>query len=135
MDKSIIEIIGFVLSGIGSVIEGILIILKIFPAIDNKQKIKQIDFFKFLGGTILLVIGAILFFYARNRNLDISKILFYSCFAISFLSFLYTNYNSSIVKNIEEKEILIPLVGLVLAIIGVTIFIKNGYYMNFINNK
>lgn len=135
MDKSIIEIIGFALSGIGSVIEGILIILKIFPAIDNKQKIKQIDFFKFLGGTILLVIGAILFFYTRNRNLDISKILFYFCFAISFLSFLYTNYNSSIVKNIEEKEILIPLVGLVLAIIGVTIFIKNGYYMNFINNK
>ena len=135
MDKSIIEIIGFVLSGIGSVIEGILIILKIFPTIDNKQKIKQIDFFEFLGGTILLVIGAILFFYARNRNLDISKILFYFCFAISVLSFLYTNYNSSIVKNIEEKEILIPLVGLVLAIIGVTIFIKNGYYMNFINNK
>ena len=105
MDKSIIGILGFALGGIGSILWGILIATKILPNIDKKLKIKQLDFFEILGASILFGIGAILFFYARNENLEISKISFYFSFGISFSCFLYTHYNSSLKKNIEGKEI------------------------------
>ena len=48
MDKSIIGILGFALGGIGSISWGILIVTKIFPNIDKKLKINQLDFFKIL---------------------------------------------------------------------------------------
>ena len=122
MDKSIIGILGFALGGIGSISWGILIVTKIFPNIDKKLKINQLDFFKFLGAIILFGIGATLFFYARNENLE-----------ISFLCFLYTRYNSYLEKNIEEKEIFIAIIGFIFAIIGIVIFFKNGFYIDVIN--
>lgn len=45
LDKSIIGILGFALGGIGSILWGILITTKIFPKIDKKLKINQLDFF------------------------------------------------------------------------------------------
>lgn len=133
MDNSIIGILGFALGGIGSIWWGILIATKIFPNIDKKLKINQLDFFKILGSNILFGIGAILFFYARNKNLEIAKILFYLSFGISFSCFLYTHYNSSLEKNIEEKEIFIAIIGFIFAIIGIVIFFKNGFYIDVIN--
>ncbi len=133
MDKSIIGILGFALGGIGSISWGILIATKIFPNIDKKLKINQLDFFKFLGAIILFGIGATLFFYARNENLEIAKISFYFSFGISFLCFLYTRYNSYLEKNTEEKEIFIAIIGFVFALIGVIVFFKNGFYIDVIN--
>ena len=133
MDKSIIGILGFALGGIGSILLGILITTKIFPNIDKKLKINQLDFFKILGAIILFGIGATLFFYARNENLEIAKISFYFSFGISFLCFSYTRYNSYIEKNIEEKEIFVAIIGFVFALIGVIVFFKNGFYIDVIN--
>lgn len=133
MDKSIIGILGFALGGIGSILWGILIATKIFPNIDKKLKIKQLDFFKILGSNILFGIGATLFFYARNKNLEIAKILFCLSFGISFSCFLYTRYNSFIEKNVEEKEIFIAIIGFIFALIGLVIFFKNGFYIDVIN--
>jgi hypothetical protein len=133
MEKSIIGILGFALGGIGSIWWGILIATKIFPNIDKKWKINQLDFFKILGSNILFGIGATLFFYARNENSEIIKILFYLSFGISFSCFLYTHYNSSLEKNIEEKEIFIVIIGFVFAIIGIVIFFKSGLYIDAIN--
>lgn len=133
MYKSIIGILGFALGGIGSISWGILIVTKIFPNIDKKLKINQLDFFKFLGAIILFGIGAALFFYARNENLEIAKISFYFSFGISFLCFSYTRYNSYIEKNIEEKEIFVAIIGFVFALIGVIVFFKNGFYIDVIN--
>ena len=133
MDKSIIGILGFALGGIGSISWGILIVTKIFPNIDKKLKINQLDFFKFLGAIILFGIGETLLFYARNENLEIAKISFYFSFDISFLCFLYTRYNSYLEKNIEEKEIFIAIIGFIFAIIGIVIFFKNGFYIDVIN--
>ena len=133
MDKSIIGIFGFALGGIGSILLGILITTKIFPNIDKKMKINQLDFFKILGAIILFGIGATLFFYARNENLEIAKISFYFSFGISFLCFLYTRYNSNIEKNIDEKEIFIAIIGFIFALIGLVIFFKNGFYIDVIN--
>lgn len=48
-------------------------------------------FLKLLGGAIL--IGANLFFYAKSKNLEIAKILFYFCCGISIFSFLCYLYN------------------------------------------
>ena len=133
MDKSIIGILGFALGGISSISWGILIVTKIFPNIDKKLKINQLDFFKFLGAIILFGIGATLFFYARNENLEIAKISFYFSFGISFLCFSYIRYNSYIEKNIEEKEIFVAIIGFVFALIGVIVFFKNGFYIDVIN--
>ena len=133
MDKSIIGILGFALGGIGSILLGILITTKIFPNIDKKLKINQLDFFKILGAIILFGIGATLFFYARNENLEIAKISFYFSFGISFLCFSYTRYNSYIEKNIEEQEIFVAIIGFVFALIGVIVFFKNGFYIDVIN--
>ena len=133
MDKSIIGILGFALGGIGSILWGILITTKIFPNIDKKLKINQLDFFKILGSSILFGIGAILFFYARNENLEIAKILFYLSFGISFSCFLYTHYNSSLKKNIEGEEVFITIIGFIFTIIGLVIFLKNGFYIDMIN--
>lgn len=133
MDKSIIGILGFALGGIGSILWGILIATKILPNIDKKLKIKQLDFFEILGASILFGIGAILFFYARNENLEISKISFYFSFGISFSCFLYTHYNSSLKKNIEGKEVFVTIIGFIFTIIGLVIFFKNGFYIDIIN--
>ena len=133
MNKSIIGILGFALGGIGSILWGILIATKILPNIDKKLKIKQLDFFKILGASILFGIGAILFFYARNENLEIAKILFCFSFVISFSCFLYTHYNSSLKKNIEGKEVLVTIIGFIFTIIGLVIFFKNGLYIEAIN--
>ena len=133
MDKSIIGILGFTLGGIASILWGILIVTKIFPNIDKKLKINQLDFFKILGSNILFGIGATLFFYAKNENSEIIKILFYLSFGISFSCFLYTHYNSLLEKNIEEKEIFIAIIGFIFAIIGIVIFFKNGFYIDVIN--
>lgn len=76
--------------------------------------------------TILFGIGAILFFYARNENLEIAKILFCFSFVISFSCFLYTHYNSLLEKNIEGKEVFVTIIGLV-------IFFKYGFYTDIIN--
>ena len=83
--------------------------------------------------TILFGIGAILFFYARNENLEISKISFYFSFGISFSCFLYTHYNSSLKKNIEGKEVFVTIIGFIFTIIGLVIFFKNGFYTDVIN--
>ena len=133
MDKSIIGIFGFALGGIGSILWGILIATKIFPKIDKNLKINQLDFFKILGSSMLFGIGAILFFYARNENLEIAKISFYFSFGISFSCFLYTHYNSSLKKNIEGKEVFITIIGFIFTIIGLVIFFKNGFYIDMIN--
>lgn len=133
MDKSIIGILGFALGGIGSILWGILIATKIFPNIDKKLKINLLDFFKILGSSILFGIGAILFFYARNKNLEIAKILFCLSFGISFSCFLYTHYNSLVEKNIEEKEVFVTIIGFIFTIIGLVIFFKNGFYIDIIN--
>lgn len=126
LDKSIIGILGFALGGIGSILWGILIATKIFPKIDKKLKINQLDFFKILGSSILFGIGAILFFYVRNENLKIAEILFWFSFGVSFSCFLYTHYNSSLKKNIEGEEVFVTIIGLV-------IFFKNGFYIDIIN--
>lgn len=133
MDKSIIGILGFALGGIGSILWGILIATKILPNIDKKLKINLLDFFKILGSSILFGIGAILFFYARNENLEIAKILFYLSFGISFSCFLYTHYNSSLKKNIEGKEVFVTLIGFIFTIIGLVIFFKSDFYIDVIN--
>lgn len=112
---------------------GILIATKIFPNIDKKLEINQLDFFKILGSNILFGIGATLFFYTRNENSEIIKILFYLSFGMSFSCFLYTHYNSYLEKNIEEKEIFIAIIGFVFAIIGIVIFFKSGFYIEVIN--
>lgn len=133
MDKSIIGILGFALGGIGSILWGILIATKIFPKIDKKLKINQLDFFKILGSSMLFGIGAILFFYARNKNLKIAEILFWFSFGISFSCFLYTHYNSSLKKNIEGEKVFITIIGFIFTIIGLVIFLKNGFYIDIIN--
>ena len=133
MINQIIGILGFALGGIGSILWGILIATKILPNIDKKLKISQLDFFKILGSSILFGIGAILFFYARNKNLEIAKILFYLSFGISFSCFLYTHYNSSLKKNIEGKEVFVTLIGFIFTIIGLVIFFKSGFYIDVIN--